>query len=712
MRRPVIIGNHRSGGLWWRIPIALLCWLVVATPIVATVTAIAILRDYTRDLPRLPDLNRWEQRLPTTTVIQARDGTVLAEIPFTDGVAVGHRQFRALSEVPRVLIEAFIAAEDVRFVSHRGVDVRAVVRAAEANYHAGRVVEGASTITQQLARGLLPEEIGSERSLRRKVREAMTAMRLERRYGKSRLLTTYLNFVFLGAGAYGVDAAARVYFNKALSELEVQEAALIAGLAQAPGRANPYRDIEAARRRRDQVLDRMARAGFIELARANQEQAKAIRLQPAPLRYGQIAGWHTERVRQQLERDWPRHYLRGGFRVVTSAEPALAIESGRRVNSWLERRWNKEPRPQLGALVWDHHTGYVELTLGGRDFASSKFDRATQACRQPGSAFKPFVYTAAIERGVITPGTPLRDAPVAEFDWDLGVHWKPTNSGRSFRGVALAQDALASSLNAAAVDVLDRVGTAAVVELARRVGVSSELAEVRPLALGSSCVVPMELAKLYAAIAAGGRRVPAVFAIAASHRGRLTFDHASPADPYLAPDRTLDRLVASTAKSTRQLLDPGTAFLMRSMLRSVVTRGTAVAARSMARPVAGKTGTTNKNTDAWFAGFTPRLTGVVWLGHDDPGRSLGPRADGGRVALPLWKKLITLAEGERSGGEILGEPPDTIVSARVDRDTGMLARPGAGGALDLFFKAGTEPTASSGHSRDVPVDVHRMTRDF
>lgn len=712
MQRRAVIKNRRSGGVWWRVIVVLLVWLSYAVPLSGGVAAYLLVRDYARDLPAIPDLDAWERGLPRTTVIRARDGTVLAEIPFEDGKAVGHRSYTSLSRVPRVLIEAFLAAEDVRFLRHRGVDVRSVIRAARANYEAGKVVEGASTITQQLARGLLPETVGTERSLRRKVREALVSMRLERAASKPQLLEAYLNFVFLGAGAYGVEAAARAYFDKPLNEILPHEAALIAGLAQAPGRANPYRDVAAATERRNQVLRRMQRAGFLDAEATEAALAEPIALTRPSLRYGLLAGWHTERVRQEIEGSMPEAYRRGGLDVVTAVEIPQSILASRVTHEWLRKRWKEDEAPQVAALLWDHVTGYVEVTLGGRSFAESKFDRATQACRQPGSVFKPVVYTAALERDVITPGTPLRDAPIAEFDWDLEVHWKPKNSGRSFRGVALAQDALASSLNAPAVDVLDRVGTGAVVELAKRVGIESRLTEVRPLALGSSCVVPLQLARLYASIAAGGADIPSIFAISASRRGMLLIDRASPYDPSLRAERTIDRLTATVAKEPMRLIDRKTAFLMRSMLRAVVERGTGVAARRMDPPVAGKTGTTNDNTDAWFIGFSPRVVGAVWLGHDNPAKSLGPRSDGGRAALPLWKKLVAIAEKGREGGSIPGDPPEGVVRLRVDRDTGLLARPGTGGALDLYFKEGTGPTESSAHGRDVPADLHRATRDF
>lgn len=710
MRRRVAIANRHRGGLWWRVPLALLAWASVSAPFVAAAAVYWVVRDYTRDLPTAPDLDAWERTLPESNLLRARDGTILARLPFRDGEEVGHRRFRSIDEVPTTLVQAFLAAEDVRFASHPGVDLRAVARAARANYQAGHVVEGASTITQQLARGLLPRALGNERSLRRKVREAVVALRLERRYDKRRLLEAYMNFVFLGANAYGVDAAAHAYFGKEPSALELAESALIAGLAQAPGRADPYKDRDAALERRNDVLGRMAGAGFISAEAAATAQGLPIVLAPDPERYGTVAGWHTERVRQELERELPRAYRRGGLEVVTTAEPVLSMSAEDEARRWLDKRWREGERPEVGALVWDHVTGYVEATIGGTSFAKTRFDRSMQACRQPGSAFKPLVYAAALERDVLTPGTPLRDAPIAEFDWDLEVHWKPKNSGHSFRGVVLAVDALASSLNAPAVDVFDRAGADAVIDLARRMGITTALTRVRPLALGSSCVIPFELARFYASVAENGVRVPARFAISVARAGELLVDRASPYDPYLRPDRALDRLVADIAPR-ESILDARTAFLTRWMLRAVVERGTAVAARRLARPVAGKTGTTNDNTDAWFVGFSPRVVAAVWLGHDDPARRLGPGNDGGHAALPLWMTLLTLADGERTGAELVSEPPEGIVRARVDRDTGALAGPGSGGGLEVYFKSGSEPTESVAGER-VPLDLHRATRDF
>jgi penicillin-binding protein 1A len=710
----VRIANRRTGGGWWRIPLVGITWLLMAAPAAAGLIALVVLDDYARDLPAEPDLDAWQAVLPRTSAITAADGTLLAEIPFrADDVEVGHRRWIAYDDLPPVVVAALLAAEDERFFQHRGVDLEAVARAAWANFQAGRVVEGASTITQQVARALLPREIGREQSLRRKLREALMARRLERRYDKRRILEVYANQVFLGAGAYGVAAAARAYFDRPLGELGPAEAALVAGLAQAPGRASPYVQPAAARARRDHVLERMRQAGFLSEPDFQLAKAQPVQLQPPPLRYGHLAPWITERARREVAGAMADDYARGGLTIETAAVPVLAgeVEARARRHAASLRRAGEEP-PQVAALLWDQDTHYVEAEVGGLRWDRSSFDRVGQACRQPGSAFKPILYAAALAAGAITPGTPLRDGPIAEYDERLDVHWKPRNHGRGFRGVALAQDALAASLNAPAVDVLDRVGGSRVIALARRLGVSSRLADVRPLALGASCVVPIELARAFSTFARGGRLAEPVFVVQVRRGAEVLIDRASPYDAWIDPARRLDRLAALVAEETEPVLDPETAFQVASMLRDVVLRGTGSAARDLGRPAAGKTGTTNDNSDAWFVGFTGRLLAAVWIGHDDPSHVLGPGRDGAHAALPLWIDLVRLSEAARAPRPLPGAPPPGMVRALVDRETGLLAEPGAGGAIELWFRRGSEPTARTGDAPGVPSDLSRASREF
>ena len=709
----VTIANRRDGGWWWRLPLLAVIWLAIAAPMIAGGAVAITLRRWARDLPEVPDLAAWRQQAAQTSLILAADGSHLAEQPFKDGTIVGHRTLSSLELMPVHLIEAVLAAEDVRFFSHKGVDYQAVVRAAWINYQVGRVVEGASTITQQVARNLLPREIGTERSVKRKVREALLARAIERRWTKREILTTYLDFVFLGQGAYGMIAAARAYFDRDIGELDLPQSALLAGLIQAPGRLDPFRNPDAAKKRRDEVLSRMARANLIDQAALTKAIGTPIELHRPHPSYGTRVPWYTEQVRTFIAAALPKELARGGLVIETAALPAL----GTQLQSEAVAQGDRWGKAQAAAVVWDHRTGYIEALVGGRDWGPDRFDRMLQSCRQPGSAWKPLVYGAALDSGAITPGTALRDAPISEYDEVTGVHWKP-KSGNKFRGVVLAQDAFAASLNAPAIDVFDRIGALPVIRLARKLGVSSALAEVRPMALGASCVKPIELARVYAVIARRGWAIAPRFAVRIRRGDDVIFDAAAPEDPWIDPARRFDRLAAISGDDpdTRisaeggQLLDARTAFQLQDMMAAVISRGTASAAAA-GRPAAGKTGTTNDNTDAWFIGFTGRSLAAVWIGFDDPAHKLGRDGDGAHAALPLWSRAIRAAEGSRPRVAVPGAAPPGLDHLSIDRETGLLAAPGSSG-LAVWIRTGTGPTAVSGQPGTSPTDFGQSTREF
>ncbi len=710
-RLRVVVGNYKKPK--WRVLfLVMFTWLLIALPIVAAWIVTSKLRGYAEDLPEVPDLKAWREQAPQTTRVYAADGSILAELPFQDGKAVGHRTLVPLESYPQQVVQAVLAAEDVRFWEHKGADYYAIARAAYANYKAGRVIEGASTITQQLARNLLPNEIGTERSARRKVREVLLARRIERVYSKRDVLETYLGFVFLGQGSYGIAAAARAYFDRALSELDLPQAAMLAGLIQAPARLDPYRRPAQAKARRDEILARMARAHMIDEATRAKAVATPIELQRPLQRYGVRVPWYTEQVRGLIA-SLPE-YARGGLTVDTAALPALGTQLQADAIAQADR-WGKT---QVSALVWDHRTGYVEALVGGRDWDPDRFDRMLQSCRQPGSAWKPMVYGAALETGAITPGSALRDAPIADYDEATGVHWKP-KSGTKFRGVVLAQDAFAASLNAPAIDVLDRVGIPRVISFARRLGITSAVAELRPMALGASCVKPIELARAFAVIARRGWSVAPRFTVRVRRGDTTLFDAAVPEDPTLSADRRFDRLVATAGQDpdTRigaeggRRIEEAYAFQLQDMMAAVTSRGTASAAAGLGRPTAGKTGTTNDNTDAWFIGFTGRALAAVWLGFDDPAHKLGAEGDGAHAALPLWMRAIRAAEGNRPAIALPGPAPAGMSRATIDRESGLLAAPGAGG-LTLWFKDGSAPTETAGQPGTSPTDFGRSTREF
>ena len=711
-RLRVVVGNYRKPKLW-ALPFLILAWLLIATPIVVGWIVTSKLRGYAEDLPEVPDLNAWREQAPQTTRVYAADGSILAELPFQDGKAIGQRTLVPLAQYPQHVVQAVLAAEDVRFWEHKGADYYAIARAAYANYKAGRVIEGASTITQQLARNLLPTEIGTERSARRKVREVLLARRIERVYSKRDVLETYLGFVFLGQSSYGMVAAARAYFDRELAELDLPQAAMLAGLIQAPARLDPYKRPEQAKARRDEILARMARAHMIDEATRAKAVATPIALSRPLQRYGVRVPWYTEQVRGLIASALP-DYARGGLTIETAALPALGTQLQADAVAQADR-WGKT---QVAALVWDHRTGYVEALVGGRDWDPDRFDRMLQSCRQPGSAWKPMVYGAALETGAITPGSALRDAPIADYDEATGVHWKP-KSGTKFRGVVLAQDAFAASLNAPAIDVLDRVGIPRVIAFARRFGITSAVAELRPMALGASCVKPIELARAFAVIARRGWAVAPRFTVRVRRGDTTLFDVAVPEDPNLSADRRYDRMFATAGMDpdTRIGADGGRrieeayAFQLQDMMVAVTSRGTAAAAAGLGRPTAGKTGTTNDNTDAWFVGFTGRALAAVWLGFDDPAHKLGAEGDGAHAALPLWMRAIRAAEGNRPAIALPGPAPAGMSRATIDRESGLLAAPGAGG-LTLWFKDGSAPTETAGQPGTSPTDFGRSTREF
>ncbi len=422
-------------------------------------------------------------------------------------------------------------------------------------------------------------------------------------------------------------------------------------------------------------------------------------------------------MRRLIKTALPDEAARGGLVIDTAALPALDAELQHDAVAHAEAWKQHNQTPEIAAMIWDHRTGYVEAITGGLAWgATDKFDRLLQSCRQPGSAWKPIVYGAALDSGAITPGSALRDAPVAEYDEVTNTSWKP-KSGGHFRGIVLAQDAFASSLNAPAIDVFDRTGPGPIIALARRLGITTPLAAVRPMALGASCVKPIELARAYAVIARRGWAVSPRFAVRVRYGDRVLFDASVPEDPALDPAHRYDRLAAlagldpadRVSADGDQLLDERTAFQLQDMMSAVVERGTAATAgATLGRPAAGKTGTTNDNTDAWFVGFTGRVLAAVWIGFDDPRTKLGDQGDGAHAALPLWMRAVRAAEGARPKVDVPGVAPSGMEHVAIDRETGLLAAPHTGG-LDVWFRTGTAPTESAASA---PADFGRAASEF
>ena len=534
--------------------------------------------------------------------------------------AIAH-QFRIVipySEMPALLPRAFVAAEDSRFWEHTGLDGWSIARAAINNLLAGRRSQGGSTITQQITRGLL---LTPEKSYLRKLAEAILAHRIERMLSKEEILYLYLNEIYLGEGAYGVEAAARTYFNKHARDLDLGEIALLAGLPQSPSNYSPLRNPDAARARQRYVLNRMAEDGIVtaEAARAAWDQGLRVN---ANWRRA-VHGYFSLYVRSQLlTRFTEEELFRKGLRVATTVDSVLQLAAARAVQEGVARvheRHPQEPPPQGALVALDTASGRILAMIGGADYVAAPFNRAVQANRQPGSAFKPLVYAAALEQGV-PPGTVLSDTPLALPSGTRKL-WRPTNFRGEYRGSLTLAEALVHSSNVAAVRLLRQTGLPPVVRLSGRLGITAPLQHDLTLALGASPVSVLELTAAYTAFANHGLfHKPVGITRVQDRDGRVTPWPQSPAE---------------------RVLSARTAEWLHTVMAQVVQRGTGTNARGV-RGASGKTGTTDNNIDAWFVGSAPGLTTGVWIGHDRSA-SLGAGETGGRAAAPVWQQFMQLA---------------------------------------------------------------------
>jgi penicillin-binding protein 1A len=758
---------------------------------------------------------------PTPQILTPPPGSA-TQVFALDGRPIGglHRgvaPWARYDDLPPRLVEAFLAAEDDEFFLHHGVDLRAILRAAVVNLRSGTIRQGGSTVTQQLAKMF----VGRARTYERKLIELMVARRIEAAYSKQDILEAYLNRVYLGAGADGVVAAARIYFDHSLDGLTLAEAATLAGIASAPSTFEPYEHPERAQRRRDWVLTRMAELGFITPARAESARAEPLRLRergeaPDPLmpyvvesirlqlleRFGRDAWQHgalavytavspvhqrlgEQALRRGLQAIDRRQGYRGPLRAGTALDratfdrlvaqtvpadeplrPALVevVESDH-VTIWVdsgaaridEAGWawaypyddaetdNEQVRetalglaepgdlvlveaidggdgggaayrlaqlPRLeGALVsFDLDTGYLRALVGGYDFDRSQFNRATYACRQPGSTFKPVIYSLALDSG-LTLVTPLVDAPIRLHQGGYDV-WRPRNADGRFRGALTLREALIWSRNLPTVRVFRRMGARRVVERARELGITTQMEPTDALSLGASCVFPIDLVAAYGVFANDGYRLrPRQVVSVVDGRGTLFQDDGVFFDAMASASAVLHRAMGALRRAPRPVIDPQTAYLMRFLLTDVVRLGTAHAASQLGVPAAGKTGTTNAY-DAWFAGFTEDLAAVVWVGSDRNTRPLGRGETGADVALPIW---LDYMRGALDGlpQSALTEPlPPGLALYRVDRSWGLLAHDEAPGTW-LPFREGTEPTeyAPTPEERDL-LELDRVDRWF
>ena len=610
-------------------------------------------------------------------------GAVLLE-PEAVGAYYGpvreQRELVRLADVPHHLVDAVLAVEDQRFETHSGIDFRRIAGAMLANLRAGRVAQGGSTLTQQLVKNFF---LTPERTWRRKLREACMALIVEARYDKPAILEAYLNEIYLGqrgaTAVHGVGEAAHLYFGKTVSRLSVAESGLLAAIIQSPNGISPYHDPDRALKRRNLVLELMLDQGRLDRATFEQAREEPLQLATVTPEPGDARFFLDFLHRQLTDIYTPEQLTEEGLRIYSTLDRRLqriaaqALDEGlRQIEKLRPKLASDDPAHQLqGCLVvMRPQTGELLALVGGRDYGKSQFDRCSQARRQPGSVFKPFVYIAGLEPRdalpTITLASFLDDSPL-EISTPAGP-WRPKNFDGQFHDRVTVREAIERSLNVATVRLAQEVGLRNVVDVAERLGIESPLQAVPSLALGTAEVSPLELARAYATLASGGVR-PETQAIE---------DVVDPVGGVLA--RRELRFV--------RVLDPGTAYLATSLLEGVAERGTAAGVRAggLRGPVAAKTGTTDEERDLWFMGFTPDLVAVVWIGFDEP-RSVG--LAGAVGALPVWRRFVE----EESGGTVRGAFPRPVALERAEiTPDGAIALTGCPEHHTEYFLPGTLPT--------------------
>jgi penicillin-binding protein 1A len=638
--------------------------------------------------PTIAVLERYAPR--QTSRLYAIDGRFVGEI------GLERRTLTPIKDIPGLIRVAFVTVEDKRFYSHHGVDLWRIPGAVVRNIQARAFDEGFSTITMQLARNVFPEQISREKSPIRKLKEIRVALEIEQHYSKDRILELYLNQINLGSGAYGVETASQRYFGKSVKQLNLAEAAMLAAMPKAPGRYNPRRNPERAILRRNTIIELMRRAHVVSNTSAS--LAKAYPLQLAQRNEsGEVAPYFTEFVRQQLSEQFGDKLYEQGLRVFTTldldmqsaAERALenqlrVVESGRAgpfryatYEQYSARNRDEgvdaeSPYLQGAFIAIDPRDGSVRAMVGGRDYDDSKFNRATQALRQPGSTFKPIVYSTAIHSG--RPASMLiDDSPISVPQVD-GSLWTPQNYDNKFEGPMTMRRGLYQSRNLIAIRLGMELGESQVTDMARQFGISTPIPPYPSIHIGSAEVYPLELVAAYTTFAnLGARTTPNAILRVEDQKGNVLWQ---------AEPRSI------------QVLPPAEAWIMVSMLKDVVMRGTAsgsVWGAGFRLPSGGKTGTTNDGADVWYVGFTADLVAGVWMGFDRP-KKIMANAQGGRLAAPAYTSFMTEVYRRKPA------PPDwpmpaSLVAREVDSATGLLASATClEGAYTEYFLPGTEPT--------------------
>jgi penicillin-binding protein 1A len=735
-----------------------------------------------KDLPKITSLADYHPKIITT--VYADDNRKIAEF-FKE-----RRIVLPLSGMPQTLIDAFVAAEDSRFYKHRGIDFISIVRAFFKNLEAGTIVQGGSTITQQVTKSFL---LTPERSYRRKLREAILAYRIDKAFSKEDILYLYLNQIYLGHGAYGVQAASENYFGKSVKELNLAECAILAGLPQAPSKYSPFRYPERAKQRQIYVLNRMVDEGYINNIQATEAINTQLDIKPRRNLYIEEVPFYTEHVRRYLEKKYGTDVLytqglqvytavnldlqkiarqeiqkglfeldkREGYRGPLEQIPPEEIESyAQKLQADLDTQplaegattkgiviavndrkkvvtvrmgqsqgiialedmaWARKPNPEIPyhrvklkrpsqALsvgdvilvkakgkeknkdVWslaleqvpiaqsalmciEAGTGLVKAMIGGRDFRETQFNRATQSRRQPGSAFKPLIYAAALDKEsedasrIYTPATIIMDSAIVYKDEERDFTWKPRNYKETFYGPTLLRKALAKSRNLVTIKILQDIGVDYAIKYANRLGIESNLSRDLSIALGSSGISLLELLRAYSVFANQGYLLEPVFILKVVDRN----------------GNVLEEMVTERKK----VIEKNTAYIMTNLLEGVVKHGTGWRAKALKRPAAGKTGTTNNLFDAWFVGYTPEYITGVWVGMDEEA-PMGAGETGSRAASPIWLGFMQRAlEGKPVK---VFETPEGIEFAKIDADTGLLPVPESKNVVFECFKEGTVPT--------------------
>ncbi len=727
------------------------------------------------DLPRIASLKDYKPSVITT--VYADDNRKIAEFFKERRIVI------PLSKMPDMLKEAFIAAEDARFYKHQGIDMISIVRAFFKNVEAGAIVQGGSTITQQVAKTFF---LTPERSYQRKIKEAILAYRIDKRLTKDEILYLYLNQIYLGHGAYGVEAAAENYFGKHAAELNLAECAMLAGLPQAPSRYSPFSHPERAKQRQIYVLNRMVDEGFITNAQATEAINRHLDIKSRRNWYIEKVPFYTEYVRQYVIKKYGAEALTtAGLKIYTAVnidmqhvareeiqkglealdkrqgyrgplrhlkqeeietfaarqQEALAgdppapgrtlqavvvavddrgkkvvvrMGNSRGIIAFETMRWARRPNPavayyeararrpsqvlrsgdvimvsvrekmkgndtwqvtleqtpkaQAALVCMEVESGKIKAMVGGRDFRQSQFNRAVQSRRQPGSAFKPIIYAAALDKGY-TPATVIIDSPIVYYEKGMESIWKPKNYEKKFHGPTMFRRALEKSLNVVTVKILKDIGVDYTIDYARKLGITANLERNLSIALGSSGVSLLELVEAYGVFANLGYRLKPVFITRIEDRDGNILEEGDP--------------------GRVKVIDKSTAYIMTNLLQGVVKHGTGWRVRALKRPAAGKTGTTNNLNDAWFMGYTPRYVTGVWVGFDNS-QSLGKGETGSRAASPIWLGFMQRVLKDKPVRVF--QVPEGVVFAKIDADTGLL--PVAQSRKTIFecFKEGTAPT--------------------